>query len=119
MNSIIWFVTFKYWETARQFSRMVRVLNGEPENNGAPGFPAISRDSASLTNTATNVADDTTEVRLHRRLYKKHKKYSHYKWIGFACVIVLQTAQAVLITLFRSERIKNLEEGVEDNHHGY
>ena len=45
MNSIIWFVTFKYWETARQFSRMVRVLNNEPEDNGKPAFPHISRDS--------------------------------------------------------------------------
>ena len=32
---IMWFVTFKYWETARQFSRMIRILQAsviESEN---------------------------------------------------------------------------------------
>lgn len=27
MFSIIWFVSFKYWETSRQFSRIVRMMN--------------------------------------------------------------------------------------------
>ena len=36
---IIWFVTFKYWETARQFSRMIRILKASSIET--PGSSAL------------------------------------------------------------------------------
>ncbi len=110
MNSIIWFVTFKYWETARQFSRMVRVLNGDANNEG-------HRQGRISTNTQSNIAEDDTEVRLHKRLYKKHTKYAWYKWIGFSCVLFTQAALAVLITLNRADRLKHEDDN--SRHHVY
>ena len=83
---IIWFVTFKYWETARQFSRLLRLQNARAEVN--------------LEETrASNTID--------HNLSSKHHKYACYKWTGFSLIIILSLIMGVAHGFDKYYRWKN------------
>ena len=73
--TIIWFVTFKYWETARQFSRLLRLQKSKTDHKS---------DSNELIDA---LPGRTTSIDMN--LSTKHSKYACYKWTGFSIITIL------------------------------
>ena len=110
MQSLVWFVSFKYWETARQFSRMIRFL--ALQNN----LNEVAEDVSQATPfSSTFSADESDNVKLMQAKLKiKHKKYNCYRWTGFAVICVTGVSKAIFDVLNDMERADNKQDFEDD-----
>ena len=77
MQTIFLFVTFKYWETARQLYYIVQIQENPPVH-------------------AQPVDKTDNSAQLRDQLETKHIKYSIYKWFGFAALVINGCVDGVL-----------------------
>ena len=72
---VVWLVSFKYWETVRQMTHYVRVIN-----------PNEQRESGTLGNNKAN-------------LEQNHKRYAFWKWFIIALAIGTRVVHIVFLYL--------------------
>lgn len=90
---IIWFVTFKYWETSKQLARFFRSFQLKKELLSSNEHLGNSVQSQSFVEST---GDSSIRNSTFKSMVKEHEKYRCYKWVGFTGVTLLGVARAVL-----------------------